>query len=307
MAGEISQAMLSAVRFRLGEPTASDVTDAEIYDHMNEAQLVLAMEEGLDAAMLPLTAIKTAVWNEGTYSYALPYDFLRERLVRVGTVMARRLRLQDMDRLRVDPSWTPSKDRPFYSIADGQILFHTNDEDPDELIFQVYYVRKPMWVRNVVNIANAGSSTWVLNTATNHNLTASNAGDTMMYEDSSTPALYAGVQLTMDDYVDADTISLRDYTSGSATGGRVVHTSRGQIQSTEDPLLPKLFHGPIMDWAVARCREQFGHFEEAARQRAHFIQRVERIKERYSDGRPFDGIAGDPGRRVPVQPQQQGG
>jgi hypothetical protein len=299
-AGDISQAMLAAVRFRIGETAADVVLDATIYDYLSEAEMALASEEALDAAMLPLTEIKSGIWSAGIYAYLLPWDFLRERYVTVGGVMARRVRLQDIEAFNTNVYMTPSKTKPFYTISDAQIQFYTGSQNPDAATYQVWYVRKPMWVRAVATIADAGGGNWRVNTSAVHNLTAADATalTVLKYEDSLTAGLYAGVDITLGSYVDTDSMGLSGYASGAATGGRVVHQSRMQVQSNEDPLLPKLFHGMMMDWAVSRCREQFGHFGEAVRQMTHFTQRVEALKERYGGGPAFDGIVGDSGRRT---------
>jgi len=297
-AGDISQTMKAAVRFRIAEPVADVVLDQTIYDYLSEAEMALASEESLDAAMLPLTEIKAGIWNASTYAYLLPWDFLRERYVTVGGVMARRVRLQDIEAFNSNAFFTPTKAKPFYTISDGQIQFYTGSQNPDSSVYQVWYVRKPMWVRAVATIADAGGGVWRVNTSAVHNLTAGNVGDILKYEDSATAGLYAGLDLTIGSYVDTDSMGLSPYTAGAGTGGRVVHTNRMQVQSTEDPLLPKLFHGMMMDFAVSRCREQMGHFGEAARQMAHFTQRVEALKERYGTGPAFDGIVGDAGKRT---------
>lgn len=295
-AGDISQAMLSLVRSRIGEPAESVLRDAEIYMHLNEGQMAVANEEGLDAALLPLTELRVGTWVAGVYDYALPVDFLRERYVSVNGVMAKRIPLLQIDALRTNTQFLASKGKPFYSIADGKLRFYTGGVDPDALIYKLYYVRKPMRVRAVTSIT--GGATVVV---PGHGLTAANVKDPLIFEDVTwTQTGFCADQLSS--VTNSTTITVGPSVSGqgAGTGGRMIHASAGQIAPDEDPLVPRLFHGPIMDWAVARCHEQRRNFDERNRQMTHFTQRIEVIKQHYGSGAPFDGIAGDPARRQPA-------
>jgi hypothetical protein len=293
-AGDTSKAMLATIRFRLGEPAADRWQDSEIYNYMNEAQTAIAGEEALDAAMLPLTEIRNGVWSAGVYEYALPQDFLRERYVLVGGILARRMELLNMQALRSNVYYTPTKSNPFYSIVEGNLTFHTGSEDPTALTYTLYYVRKPMRVRAVTSLVASGT---VLTTSAVHGLTtAANAADPIRLEDMTASAGSPNGNWEITSVTNTTQIVIN---SGAAagTGGRMIHLFKGQIAADEDPLLGAVFYGPIMDWATARCREQALERGEADRQFNHFRLRMEVLKSRYGGGRPYDQIIGDPGRR----------
>ncbi|MHB8996926.1 MAG: hypothetical protein ACYC63_16910 [Armatimonadota bacterium] len=297
--GDISANLVGLVRARIGEPAENVVRDPEIYMHLNEAQMTIANEEGLDAALLPLTELRSGLWTAGLYDYALPCDFLRERYVSVNGKMAKRIPLLYMDAVRTNNQFAASKDKPFYCIANGLLRFFTGGQDPDVLGYKMYYVKKPMRVRAMTSFTGGGTVT-----VPNHGLTAANINDPLFFEDYVvSQAGFMAQSLSGVTSVSVITVGPTSGGLGAATGGRMIHGTAGQIAPDEDPLVSKLFHGPMMDWAVARCHEQSRNFDERDRQMAHFAQRVETIKQHYGSGAPYDGIAGDPGRR---QASQQG-
>lgn len=69
------------------------------------------------------------------------------------------------------------------------------------------------------------------------------------------------------------------------------------ITATVQPLVHETLHGLLVDWAVARAREQVRQFEESARQFAHYNQRVEVVTQRYHVRQPRDRVLGDPARQ----------
>lgn len=295
-AGDISKAMVAAVRGRIGEPAQHIWTDDEIFGYLNAGHMALASEEGLDAAMHPLTRIQSGTWAAGA-QFDLPWDFLRERYVEVGGVMARRLALLDTDALRTNVLFEPSAARPFYSVG-ATLNCYLGGETPDPATYSLYYVRKPMVVRSVTGVSKVGAA-WHLVTTTAHGLTTvADAGKTLIYEDSNISGSEDRLEVTVGSIINTTTIALSGYTSGAASGGRLVIPHKEQISSTEDPLLPALFRGMIMEFAVSRCHEQAQNFNEAARLRNHFLARVEALKQRYGTGRPYDNLQGDPARRV---------
>jgi len=297
-AGDISKALLATTRFRLGEPAADRWQDSEIYGWLNEAEMVLANEEGLDAAMFPLTEICNGVVTTAVFTYDLPADFLRERYVTLGGVMCQRLETLNLQATLSNIYFTPSKTMPFYSIVGNQIVFMTGSVDPDSLVYQVYYVRKPMRVRAITSLVAEGT---VLTVPLHGLTTVDNAGDPLMIEGMTASAGSPNAEWALTSVTDVNVLVVPTGTA-AGTGGRMVHMFKGQIAADEDPLLGPVFYGFLMDWAVARCREQALERLEADRQMQHFRQRMEVLKQRYGTGRPSDGIVGDPGRRT----QQQG-
>ena len=215
-AGDLSDGLVTEIRVRLGEPTANVWLDAEVFHYLNEAQLVVAGIEALDAALWPLSEIENGTWVAGTSAYALPALFLRERYVTVGGQMARRVPVLGLDALRSDTFFEPSLAVPFYAIIDGKLQFYTGGADPAVLEWKLYYMKRP------------------------------------------------GV---------------------------------AQITTSADPMVPKLLHDALADYAVSRCWEQALQFEQAQAARAQFTQKIEALKRRYGTGAPSDMPAGDPALR----------
>lgn len=289
--------MLAAVRARIGEPAESTRRDTELIAYMNEAQMHIVAGEAPDASLVPLTEIYVGVWVSGTYDYALPADFLHERYVEVNGYVAIRIPLLELDALRSNNLHIPSKTRPRYAIADGLLRFYTGSTDPDTLAFKVYYVRRPMYVR-AASTASRTSNVVTLTTAA-HGLTADNIGETIVVEGVvPTGATTFNGSFEIASVPSTTTLTYaHTATNDTGTGGRLIHNSLGQIAAGGSPIVPGIYHGAIMDWAVSRAREQTREFEEAARQATHVKQVLEAIKSRYGGGRPWDNIAGDPGRR----------
>lgn len=292
-AGDISKAMVAGIRQRIGDPGAVQVTDTELYGYLNDGQMEVVQEEAFDAALLPLTRLLKGVWDINKDDYSLPYDFLRERYVAVNWVPAKRVSLVEMDAIRNNSYFAASAANPFYSIANGLLRFYTGAEDPTTLEYQFYYVRKPMRVRAVTSLATSGNVAVV----PTHGLTATNVAEGLWFEDVVWASGNSDGMYKLASVTDVSTIVVGASVPANGTGGRMIHSSMGQIAADEDPLVPRILQGPICDFAVARCREQLGHFDEAARQRAHFILRLEKLKQRYGKGLPFDGVPGDPGSR----------
>lgn len=294
-AGDVSKHMAAQVRSRIGDPGGKQISDTELYGYLNEGQMALAAEEALDNAMLPLTRIREGATAADTYSYDLPHDFLRERYVKWGTKRARRISLVEMDALRINPYYTDSASNPFYTIADGTLRFFCGEEAADNNTFSLYYVRKPMRVRAIT------AATADLFTVPGHGLTTeANYHDSLYIEDVAWESVNCDGSYALKAVgpLNPDVIQVTMAFGYDGTGGRMIHATMGQIATDEDPLVPAIFRGIIMDWATARCREQLLHFDEAARQSAHFKQRVEALKQHYGGStEAFDGIAGDPAQR----------
>lgn len=296
-AGDISKAMLASVRRRIGEPAAADRSDDDIYAWMNEGQLDLVARQLPDVALLPFTEVYNGVWSTGVYDYTLPVDFLRERFIEVNGYPAKRVQLLDLDAITANTYWAASKTKPKYAMVDGGIRFYTGSADPDSLVWKAYYVRKPMWVRALSSAVRA-TNVVTLTFAAAHGLTADNVGESIVVEGvTPTGATNFNGTFTIASVPLTTTVTYAQ-TAGNDTGsgGRCVNTALGQISTGEDPLMPAIFRGLIMDWATSRSREQVRQFDEATRQANHYQQRVEAAKARYHAARPHDAITGDPGR-----------
>lgn len=301
-AGDVSKALLAQVRARIAEPSSDTRSDDEIYGYLNEAQSDLVYRL-CDAALLPLTEICNGVWSNGIYEYTTPADFLRERYVEVGGYPAPRMQLLEVDALRANVYHTASVTHPRYVFAEGKIRFYTGNADPGDGTYKVFYIRRPMWVRALTSAARS-TNVVTLTFSANHGLTSANVGDTIVVE-GVTPAgatTFNGT-FAIASVPGNNTLTYAQTASNdTGTGGRCINTALEQISATEDPLIPTLFRGLMVDFAVARCREQGLNFQEAARQSAHYILRVDTANSRYGGGRPHDSISGDPGRLV-QQPQ----
>ena len=113
---------LGVVRSRLGDPGKVTWTDAALYAYLSEGQRHLA-NHLCDAALWPLFAVASSLVVVAQTNYALPSDFLRERLVMYKTLYARRWTLAEEDALRDNPQSLPSETNPFYYLWHGDIWF----------------------------------------------------------------------------------------------------------------------------------------------------------------------------------------
>lgn len=277
MAGEISQALLAAIRARIGEIMAIDRTDAELYGWLNEAQDDLVARSLPSDLLQECLEVKECVWSPGVDHYDLPCDFLTVTLVKVGGVIARRLELADLSSLAFNAYWTASRAKPRYCLMNDGISFFTDGQDPTELTYTLYYLKLPKWEREIATIARA-SDVVSVTFAAPHGFTSANANNTVVIEDST--ASFNGEHVIRNV---PNTTTLRISQEGSdetGSGGRVVNMGIGQISATEDPKVNQVFHGLLCDWAVIRAREQVSQYEEAERQRQHYAARCELIGKR---------------------------
>lgn len=292
--------MIDAIRARVNDTGKRAYTDAEITAYLNEAQMAVVAGDAPDAAIPSLTAIWSGVWVNGTYDYALPADWLHERYVEINGFLAIRVPLLELEALRANALQAPTITKPRYAIANGLLRFYTGAADPSSPVFTVWYTRKPMFVKTATT-ATRTTNVVTLNFAA-HGLgpTPANVGDTIIVE-GVTPA---GATSFNGTFVIASIPGATSLTYASSaandtgTGGRMIHSSLGQIVTGGSPVVPAIFHSILMDLAVRRCREQGRQFGEAQRQGEHAKQKLEAIKSRYGGGVPHDGLAGDPGRRT---------
>jgi hypothetical protein len=132
--GDVTAALLAQVRIQVGLAAVSGVTDQEVYDHLQRAQLDLMwrLHDGwLD------TQLRLATGTVSSSAISIPTDFFRERKVTVGGVAATRW---DVRRLGALP--TASASNPFYWFWQGAFGVSVGDIAATPA-YGVYYLGLP--------------------------------------------------------------------------------------------------------------------------------------------------------------------
>ena len=151
MAGEIAQKMKSIVRDRVNDKAGTRWSDPDIYAYLNEGQQALA-HYLCDGALWQLTSVEQTDLVDATNNYDLPSDFLRERLVKYKTIVARRWTVEEIDALRANPQTAPTEANPFYYIWAGDIYFpeitviQTNGDQ-----CEIWYIKQPTDMSDAVD------------------------------------------------------------------------------------------------------------------------------------------------------------
>lgn len=120
--GDNSKDILATVRARLGDRSGAIWSDAELYAFINEGFMELAHVLP-DNALPHLTKVQSAALVAGTSYYDLPSDFLRARLVKYKTIVARHWPAQEKEALRDDAIIVPAETNPFWYIEDNGLYF----------------------------------------------------------------------------------------------------------------------------------------------------------------------------------------
>ena len=141
-AGDVTKALRNAVRARIGPASTLGFTDAQIYSYLSYSQHDIAWRVP-DAALNELTSVASG--NLAGSSFTVPTDFLRERLVKVGTtgVVAGRVSVAEQKSIS---ALEPTATNPFYYLwYDGSTvkfrLFVGNDVST--LAYTLMYVAAP--------------------------------------------------------------------------------------------------------------------------------------------------------------------
>ena len=283
--------LIKLVRLCIGELAASRWEDDEIIAYLNEAQEMLVVQELPDAALLPFTRRLTIDFPAGANYITLPVDFVRERYVLYGNTVARRLSIQDYGELEFNTFFDVSAQNPFYIIADGRIYFYAGNEAQTPETIELYYVQRPMYIRSVAQQSNT------LITVPSHSFSTDDIGSQIVIEEAvETSGQVNGVVQTIQSIVDANTISVGTITA-QATGGRLIHLSKGQITASVSPLLSEIYQPLLVLWATLRCHEQQWEWDERNRLMRHFKASLEIIKSRYRSALPYDGRLSDAKQR----------
>lgn len=199
---------MAQVRARIGDPDEQGIRDSEVYGYLNEAQQDLCLQLQ-DAALWSLGIQATAALTIDEAAYALPTDFMRERVVTYKTIVAKRWPILHLGALATNVYHTPTEANPYYYLWDGSYL----------------------WLR-------AGTKT---------------AGSYYV------------------DYLKVPT----------------------DMSVSVDPTLPSEFDPAMVTFAVSRCREQRGIFDESERLWMEYLGMCSVINSRYSGGLPYDNVPGD--------------
>ncbi len=130
---------LLRVRERVADYTGVRWTDATLYRYLNDGFLAVANQLD-DEALFSLYDLETTSLVTGTVAYALPSDFLRERMVAYKSVYATRLNVRD---LHTNSLQTPSETEPYYYIWGGSLRFTNSVTNAGTDTFKLWYIKKP--------------------------------------------------------------------------------------------------------------------------------------------------------------------
>lgn len=150
-AGDQSQAMVKGVRYRLGDLGGVTWSDAEIYDYLNDAQLSLA-HSIVDGGLWAVTKIGEQVLTAELSDYALPTDFLRDRLLKYKGIPARRQSVRNREVRRDNAVMVASETSPYYDIHGGKICLDVGAvTQADGEVYALWYVKQPATMSDSVD------------------------------------------------------------------------------------------------------------------------------------------------------------
>lgn len=141
-AGDRTARLVAQVRSRIGEITAQGIPNSDILAYLNEAQADLCWQLN-DAALAVLSEQYAGALTIDEAGYALPTDFLRERLVVYKTKVATRVRVSDLADLTLNTYRVPTEANPSYYLWDGCQLWLRAGLKTSGL-YNLYYQRSPV-------------------------------------------------------------------------------------------------------------------------------------------------------------------
>lgn len=133
--------LLSQVRARVGEQSEQEILTAAILAHLNEAQHDLCLQLS-DAALYALQCEYEGTLTLDGNPYDLPSDFMRERVLKYKTIVARRWPVYKLDALYgTDAYSTPSATNPFWYLWGNQLRIMAGA--PSAGSYYLHYYRVP--------------------------------------------------------------------------------------------------------------------------------------------------------------------
>lgn len=116
---------------RIGDDDFYIVTQQDVYDWINEAQMKIVREVGA------LTGTSSLAAN--TYPVVLPNDYIDTKRVTYGTTQLSKIEIEDLDALNAD---TTTQDSPYYYyIFDGKLQLYPDPAASDTTTITHYYSR----------------------------------------------------------------------------------------------------------------------------------------------------------------------
>ena len=147
-AGDISDALVSSFRLRIGDPGSLLFTDAQCFAALNLAYLQLAKELA-DPPLYALFAVQTTALGAGIVAYALPTDLLRERLVEYKGIPARRWPLDQSGLVESSSLAAATEADPAYFIWGGNVNLLNACTGGGNLV--VSYLKRPTTITTNVD------------------------------------------------------------------------------------------------------------------------------------------------------------
>lgn len=128
-------------RSRVAEPGTEYFTDAEWNRWLNLAQDNL-VEVLRDEAIPALCVLDNRVSSAGVEGYALPADWVRTRMVRLGGVTCMKATPELIEAFSRNVNYTPSPSQPFYYEWGGKVNVRPVPAS-DGIAIQIWYVKRP--------------------------------------------------------------------------------------------------------------------------------------------------------------------
>lgn len=139
-AGAITSELITLVRSRYGEPSEQGLFTSYILGFLNLAQNNLALMCN-DAAVWALTEQATAALTLDEEPYALPANFLRERVVKYKTIVAHRLEVIRLDSIANNVYRLPTETEPRYFIWNGKLYLKAGTKTAGS--YYLDYIKSP--------------------------------------------------------------------------------------------------------------------------------------------------------------------
>ena len=143
--GDTSKALLSSLRYRLGDPASLLYSDATLYRALNWGYMEAANSLP-DAALYQLFALDAVALVASTSYYALPGDYLRERVLVYKDLPAKRWDISEVGTLGLGTLAEPSEDHPLYYVWAGRLYFPFVVTQAGGETYDLYYVKQPVTI-----------------------------------------------------------------------------------------------------------------------------------------------------------------
>lgn len=133
--------LLAQVRSRVNEPSEQGILTAAVLAHLNEAQHDLCLQLS-DAALYALQEEYEGTLTLDEAPYALPTDFMRERVLKYKTIVARRWPVFQLDALWGSNAYNvPTQATPYWFLWNNQLFIKAGTKTAGS--YYLHYYKTP--------------------------------------------------------------------------------------------------------------------------------------------------------------------